>query len=253
MDRLSLVISILTLLVTAVIPFAIYRLGRKGERITNAILSEQRRLLSAQRLDILAVQAEQMGDPNDLSEILKEARQLANGRSLERIIESYWRNPQVPLCGSVRTLDSRGALITAQHLPAKLEGKSEWQAMRELSEFVSRARSFGDSPVIASRIADWIMSRFGRGSDPSHYQIRELLEVSPASVSYSFLEPLDIIDLHLPIPVRINVLAGVCDGYLAKICYYPRSEQRVTETTEKSDGNYELSRSLAEKLGLSPS
>ncbi len=73
--------------------------------------------------------------------------------------------------------------------------------------------------------------------------------MSPAGVFYELLDPLDNIDSSLPIPARVNILAGVCDAYLARINYYPRSERLATDTTEKSDGNFALSKSLAEKLG----
>jgi hypothetical protein len=248
MNRASLVISILTLLVTGLIPILIYSVGRKGERLTNTILSEQRRLLSAQRLDILAAQAEQMSDPKDLREILEEAQSLTTGRSLDRVIECYWRNPQVPLCGSVRALDSRGALITAQHLPAKLEGEPTWQAMNELRDFVFRAREFGDFSFIAPRITTWIMSRYAENHGPGDIQIRELLGESPAEVFSSLLDPLDIISNSLPIPARINTLTGVCLAYLDRIGYYPKDGRPTAETTEKSSGNRDLSRSLASSL-----
>jgi hypothetical protein len=266
MDRASLVISILTLLVTGLIPIVIYWVGRKGERLTNILLSEQRRLLSAQRLDTLAAQAEQMSDPKDLKEILKEAQGLTTGRSLDRVIECYWRNPQVPLRGSVRELDRRGALITAQHLAAKLEGESTLQAMNELHDFVFRVREFGDFSFIAPRITTWIMSRYAENNGPGDIQIRELLKAAPAVVFSALLDPLDIISNSLSVPARVNTLAGVCFAYLDRIDYYPNldridyypkldlfdyyPEERLTrKTTERSGGNHDLSRSMAESLG----
>ena len=242
----SLVISVLTLLVTAIIPVALYSLGRIGERTTHVLLDEQRQLLSAQRLDVLASQASQMSDPEDLRAILGEARALATGRSRTRIIEAYWRNPQVPLCGSVIALDGKGARITAQCLPAKLDGKATWTAIREVSDFLSKIREFEDISYITHRVADWILSQFLSNAGPGDMRIRELLSVSPDDMFAALLYPLD--SYTFPVPARVNILAGVCDAYLDRIEYYPKGERLIAETAEKSNVNYNLSASLALSL-----
>lgn len=241
----SLVISVLTLLVTAIIPVALYGLGRMGERTTQALLGQQRQLLSAQRLDILATQASQMSDPEDLRAIMGEGRALATGRSRTRIIEAYWRNPHVPLCGSVLALDGKGARITAQCLPAKLDGKATWTAIREVSDFLSRIREFDDTLYIAHRVADWILSQFLINAGPGDMQIRELLRVAPDDMFAALLYPLDDTNSAFPVRARVNILAGVCDAYLDRIGYYQEGERLITETTERSSINYNLSASLA--------
>jgi hypothetical protein len=243
----SLVVSVLTLLVTAIIPVALYGLGRMGERTTQALLADQRQLLTAQRLDVLASQAAQMSDPEDLAAIMKEAHTLATDRSLTRIVEAYWRNPQVPLCGSIRTLDGKGARITAQCLPAKLDGKATLTAMREVREFVSRTREFGQSSYIGQRVADWILSKFLSNAGPGDMQIRDLLRESPDDMFAALLGPLEDIRA-IPIPARVNILAGVCDAYLDRIGYYPKGERLIAETTERSNENLNLSASLALSL-----
>lgn len=249
----SLIIAILTLLLTGLIPVFIYALGRKGEKITRALLFEQRRLLSAERLDALAGQAGEMSDPRDLGEILQEAKDLSNDRNFDRVVEAYWRNPMVPLCGSVVALDSRGVLITSQHLSAKLRGKSTWLAIRELREFILRSKKYGEGAFVASRVTDWLLSRFAEHDGAGDGQIRDLLEVAPDETFYALLEPLDDLHRSLPTAARVNILAGVCDAYLDRIGFFPKNEkpieQAIAETTEKSRDNANVSALLASKLG----
>jgi hypothetical protein len=243
---MSLAISILTLFATALIPVAIYWLGRKGERMTNSLLAEQRHLLGIQRLNTLAAQAEEMSDPKDLHDILEEARSLTTGRSRYRVIEAYWRNPHVPLCGSVQRLDSMGARITAEHLRAKLDGTFNGQAMQELEVFVSHARKFDGASFIASRDADWILSRFSESSGPGDIQIRELLGVSPDNLFGALLDRLD--SYSVSTPPRVNIVAGVCSAYLFRIGYSSTRKGLLPETREKSSENMKVSGLLASNL-----
>lgn len=256
-DPISLVslgVAVLSFIVTVALTIGVWRSGSRAQQQTQEILGVLQGLVTANRLDELALQARDLRAHEHLKsvlgetcEILKSADQKVAGSAV-RVFQAYWANPVVPITEASADLPDEVRVFQDNFGPKlDLSGRP----IDDLITFMgncSQAETFQ-----AHYISDWILEQYRLGLSISDSEIRRLLQGAPRDLYGALLHGLDSIREPLPVPMRVNVLAGVANAYLDRIGFYPiaswpTEKQGATHETDFGDLSLTVLSGLAHLL-----
>lgn len=227
----TFLVALLTLLVTALIPVALYFFTRAGQQESQRVWSELHLLAQSQRMDQLTEQAMSLTDPEDLRIVKKEADRL-DELAVRRVAKAYWMNPGVPLSGhkGLWPLDAGSAKTAASHLSEKLAGEPTWIAVAQLERFLDQAVA-AQSPSLAREISKWVLESHQGGRSPVvEIHVRGLIKHAQDDQLFAtLLAPLDQLSLRLPGSYQIEVVGGVAGAYLDRVPNRPVATRDLPE------------------------
>ena len=217
-----LVIAFLTLLLTAIIPFLIWRLGSKQSKRDAELrkrqaesLRRQERTLQRQRRDMLISTLVNISSESHIKLLWAEIKEFhAEDRVL---LESAIRsNPAIALPGSfggvklVDNLDQRALIDYTESLARRYGVVREYPAYSGLLEFLELALLL-DLDVDSESIVSLVTGNTSTVQKPGHSFYRELVAIFPASAA-GILRRVESIDSRVAGGLRFNVLTGVLLG-----------------------------------------
>ncbi|MGH2960344.1 MAG: hypothetical protein ACRDKE_12115 [Solirubrobacterales bacterium] len=237
---LQLAVSMVLAITTITITLMLHRSSRRSTALGHELLGALAERSDSARLDELAKQAEELSNVDDLAEVMGEALRIGHGRPLDRVRETYWRNPAVPATRGPYSQTRLGVEETRKRLGEKLAGVGDRDAESQLVEFYSDACSFEIG--VRSDIAAWVVSAASEEFGWTYSNVKSLMQRTSGELSSAMLHACDFHAERIEMRARAEVVGGVCANYLEMIGR--RSSSPLTQTTERQDWMVEISEAM---------
>lgn len=213
-----LLISLVSLAVTVIIPFAIRRLGAKQtqrdrllvEKQTE-ILDRQDKIMRRQRRDSLLESITRSSDAKYLGNLWREIRESPEyeGEDRDLLLARFRTNPALALPGTstgVKVQDDLTNVVASHYVDGFERRYAEGKRYLGLPDFIKEVKRCG-AEIDVPRIVDLVTGPTAERQRPGHAFFRELVNILPAAASY-LLYAVEDINPRAPGGLRLNVLTG---------------------------------------------
>jgi len=213
-----LLVSLVSLVVTVLIPLTLWRLGAKQtqrdsllvEKQTE-ILDRQDKILRRQRRDSLLESITRSSDATYLVILWREIRESPEyeGEDRDFLLARFRTNPALALPGTstgVKVQDDLTDAVVSHYVDGFERRYAEGKRYPGLLDFIEQVKRCG-AEIDISRLADLVTGPTAERQRPSHSFFRKLVNILPEAASYLLFSVEDI-DPRAPGGLRLNVMTG---------------------------------------------
>ncbi|MFW0182496.1 hypothetical protein ACN082_03175 [Rothia sp. CCM 9417] len=212
----SFIVALLTLVVTAAIPWLIWRRGVKQSEQDSALLASQKQMLARQRRDTLLTTLDDASSDRHLQLLWREVEEF-EGEDRDLLRSAFRANPSIALPGGANSIEAADSLDqkALDDYTAGLERRYSvagiYPSYTGLLDFLRRVVTNTGLKTDLSIIVDLVTGPTAQSQKPGHQFYRDLVEVLPESAA-SLLYKVEEIDYRTSGGLRLNVLTGVLLG-----------------------------------------
>ncbi|MFW0111093.1 hypothetical protein [Rothia sp. CCM 9416] len=219
----SFIVALLTLVVTAAIPWLVWRRGVKQSEQDSAllasqeqILARQEQILARQRRDTLLTTLDDASSDRHLQLLWREVEEF-EGEDRDLLRSAFRANPSIALPGGANSIEAADSLDqkALDDYTAGLERRYSvagiYPSYTGLLDFLRRVVTNTGLKTDLSIIVDLVTGPTAQLQKPGHQFFRDLVEVLPESAA-SLLYKVEEIDYRTSGGLRLNVLTGVLLG-----------------------------------------
>ena len=213
-----LLISLVSLVVTVIIPLTIWRLGVKQTQRDSLlvkkqteILDRQDKIMRRQRRDALLEIITRSSDADYLGRLWREIRESHEyeGEDRDLLLARFRTNPALALPGTytgVKVQDDLTNVVASHYVDGFERRYAKGKRYPGLLDFIKEVKRCGVE-IDVSRIVDLVTGPTAERQRPGHAFFRKLVNILPEAASY-LLFAVEDIDPWAPGGLRLNVLTG---------------------------------------------
>lgn len=213
-----LLISLVSLVLTVIIPLTICWLGAKQTQRDSLlvkkqteILERQDKIMRRQRCDSLAESITRSSDAKYLGNLWREIRESPEyeGEDRDFLLARFRTNPALALPGTstgVKVQDDLTSVVASHYVDGFERRYVEGKRYPGLLDFIKEVKRCG-AEIDVPRIVDLVTGPTAGRQRPGHAFFRELVNILPEAASY-LLYAVEDIDPRAPGGLRLNVLTG---------------------------------------------
>lgn len=220
-DDPTIILGVVSLVVSVLIPFVIWKLGKKQAKRNEEFLDSQASLSMRQRRDALLEIVAQSSDAAYLGILWREIRESDKSDKFnkyepedrELLLARFRTNPLIALPGTstgVRVQDDLTDAVVSDYVDGLerryTEGASGVFPYPGLLDFIEEAKRCR-AKIDVSRIVDLVIGLTAESQRPGHLFFRKLVNILPEAASY-LLRVVEDIAPRAPGGLRLNVLTG---------------------------------------------
>lgn len=223
-DDPNIVLGVVSLVVSVLIPFVIWRLGKKQAKRNEEFLASQASLSMRQRRDALLEIVAQSSDAAYLGILWREIRESDKSdksdkydkyepEDRELLLARFRVNPAIALPGTstgVRVQDDLTDAVVSDYVDGlerryteRVSGGFPYPGLLDFIKETKRCRARIDE----LRIVDLVTGTTAEKQRPSHSFFCDLVHILPGAASY-LLRRVEEVDPRAPGGLRLNILAG---------------------------------------------
>ena len=219
-DDPTIVLGVVSLVVSVLIPFGIWKLGKKQAERNEEFLASQASLSMRQRRDALLEIVAQSSDAAYLGILWREIRESDKSdksdkynkyepEDRELLLARFRTNPLIALPGTstgVRVQDDLTDAVVSDYVDGFERRYAEGKRYPGLRDFIKEVKRCG-AEIDVPRIVDLVTGPTAERQRPGHAFFRKLVNILPEAASY-LLYAVEDIDPRAPGGLRLNVLTG---------------------------------------------
>ena len=220
-DDPTIVLGVVSLVVSVLIPFVIWRLGKKQAKRNEEFLASQASLSMRQRRDVLLEIGAQSSDAAYLGILWREIRESDKSDKYDKyepedrelLLARFRVNPAIALPGTstgVRVQDDLTDAVVSDYVDGlerryteRVSGGFPYPGLLDFIKQTKRCRARIDE----LRIVDLVTGPTAEKQRPSHSFFCDLVHILPGAASY-LLRRVEEVDPRAPGGLRLNILAG---------------------------------------------